>query len=72
MPIVFVATSLSLNVVGWLLSVHVMVGTGTPVKVQEIFKLPPLRTVSVWFCPAPRLVVGDSTSNQTNNLLKLS
>ena len=32
---------LSLNVVGWLLNVHVMVGTGPPVEVQDMLPLPP-------------------------------
>ncbi len=42
-----VDTSVWLNGVVWLLSVHVMVGTGTPVEVQEMLTSLPSTTVTI-------------------------
>jgi len=38
--------------VGWLLMVHVIVGTSTPDEEQEMLTLPPLDRVTVPFVPA--------------------
>ena len=55
MSIGLVYTSVGLKIVGWLLMVHVTVGTGPPNEVQKMLVLPPSTTITVALVPAALL-----------------
>ena len=52
-----VIISVWLNVVVWLLNVHVMLGTGPPVDLQEMFTLFPSEMVTFSSCPSVNVVL---------------
>ncbi len=63
-----VDTSVWLKGVVWLLDVHVIVGTGTPVEVQEISTSPPSTTVTILVNPS--LIAVLTSTNNSKKYLK--
>ncbi len=61
-------TSVWLKGVVWLLSVHVMVGTGTPVEVQEMSTSLPSTTVTILVNPS--LIAVLASTNNSKKYLK--